>query len=72
MTDAIHWGADVPISLPEPLDDDNPAVVAMGGFAFTANGLFFDLSAADHARMATPTYAPLLPDQQVIRYDEGL
>lgn len=72
MADPIHWGSDVPISLPAPLDEDNPGVVPMGGFCFTANGLFHDLSAADHVRLATPSYAPSEPDRQVIRYDEGL
>lgn len=72
MTDPVHWGADVPVSLPQPLTDDNPGIIPMGGFCFTASGLFFDLSVADHQRIATPSYAPVQPKQQIIRYDEGL
>lgn len=72
MTEPIHWGADVPVSLPQPLAEDNPGVIPMDGFCFTESGLFFDLSAADYARISTPSYAPVQPKQQVIRYDEGL
>lgn len=72
MTEPIHWGADVPISLPQPLTDDNQGVIPMDGFCFTASGLFFDLSVADYARISTPSYAPVKLTQQVIRYDEGL
>jgi hypothetical protein len=72
MTDPVHWGADVPVSLPQPLSDDNPGVIPMDGFCFTANGLFFDLSTADYQQMATPSYAPVQAKQQVVNYDEGL
>jgi hypothetical protein len=33
----------------------------MGGFVMTLDGLFPDLSAADHERLATPSYAPYNP-----------
>lgn len=72
MTEPIHWGADVPVSLPQPLDESNPGIVPMDGFCFTANGLAFDLSQADYERIATPTFAPDNPEHQVVRYDEGL
>lgn len=68
----IHWGSDVPVSLPQPLDEGNPGIIPMDGFCFTANGLAFDLSQADYSRIATPTFAPEDPQQQVVRYDEGL
>jgi hypothetical protein len=72
MADPVHWGADVPVSLPLPLTADNPGVIPMDGFCFTESGLFFDLSAADYDRISTPSYAPARPKQQTIRYDEGL
>lgn len=72
MSEPVHWGADVPVSLPQPLDEDNTGLVPMDGFCFTLNGLFFDLSQADHARIAVPTFAPDRPEDPVVRYDEGL
>lgn len=68
----VHWGADVPISLPQPLTEDNPGIVPMDGFCFTASGLFHDLSQVDFDRISTPAFAPDNPQEQVIRYDEGL
>lgn len=72
MSEPVHWGADVPVSLPQPLSEDNPAIIPMDGFAFTTTGLFFDLSVADHARIAVPTFAPDRPEDPVVNYDEGL
>jgi hypothetical protein len=72
MTEPTHWGADVPISLPQPLTADNPGIIPMDGFCFTSSGLFFDLSDADYQRIAVPAYAPAQPKHQTIRYDEGL
>lgn len=72
MSEPVHWGSDVPVSLPQPLSEDNPGLVAMDGFCFTVNGLFFDLSQSDHDRISVPTFAPDIPEQPVIRYDEGL
>lgn len=72
MSESVHWGADVPVSLPQPLSGDNPALVPMDGFCFTTTGLFFDLSLADHERISVPTFAPDNPQEPVVRYDEGL
>ena len=72
MTEPVHWGADVPVSLPQPLPDASSASIPMDGFCFTEAGLFFDLSESDHARIAAPTFAPDIPNQTTIRYDEGL
>lgn len=58
---ANQWGADVPVSMPQPLRADQEAVVSMGGFVMTIDGLFPDMSAADHERLATPSYAPFDP-----------
>jgi hypothetical protein len=33
----------------------------MNGFAMTLDGLYPDMSAADHERLATPVYAPYNP-----------
>lgn len=68
----VHWAADVPVSLPQPLDESNPGIIPMDGFCFTANGLFFDLSQSDFDVISTPTYAPDSPQDPVVRYDEGL
>lgn len=72
MTESVHWGADVPVSLPQPLEEGNVGIIPMDGFCFTENGLFHDLSQADFDRISTPSYAPDNPGQPVIRYDEGL
>lgn len=58
---ANQWGADVPVSMPQPLRADQAALVPMGGFVMTLDGLFPDMSAADHERLATPAYAPYDP-----------
>jgi hypothetical protein len=72
MTEPVHWGADVPVSLPQPLSEDNIGIVPMDGFCFTESGLFFDLSQADFDRISTPSFAPENLQEEVIRYDEGL
>lgn len=72
MTEPATWGADVPISLPTPIDESNPGIVPMDGFCFTATGMAFDLSQSDHDRISRPTFAPDHPQEQIIRYDEGL
>lgn len=58
---ANQWGADVPISMPQPLRPDQEPLIPMGGFVMTLDGLFPDMSAADHERLATPVYAPYNP-----------
>ncbi len=58
---ANQWGADVPISMPQPLRPDQESLVPMGGFTMTLDGLFPDLSTADHERLATPSYRPYDP-----------
>jgi hypothetical protein len=64
---ANQWGADVPVSMPQPLRADQEAIVAMGGFVMTLDGLFPDMSAADHERLSTPVYAPFNPQA---KYEE--
>lgn len=60
---ATQWGADVPVSMPQPLPPDVEGIVPMGGFVMTESGLFPDLSAADHERLSRPAYAPFDPQQ---------
>lgn len=51
-----NWGADVPISMPEP-----PAtmpLVPMEGMAFTIDGICHPVTEEQVIEMATPTYGP--------------
>lgn len=57
------WGADVPVSMPEPPAEQG--LVPMYGFVFTASGLFHDLTQAEHERLSLPTYAPMQTGQTV-------
>lgn len=61
---AQPWGSDVPVSMPEPLKDQE-GMIPMFGFTFTVNGLFHDLTEADHERLSIPTYAPISPANTV-------
>ena len=49
MSADSKWGADVPISLPEP--PSSKGLVAMGGWTFTEGGLAHDISEADRQAM---------------------
>jgi hypothetical protein len=64
------WGSDVPVSMPEPLSGQ-AGLVPMFGFVFTVNGLFHDLTEADHEQLSIPTYAPISPIH-TIRDDQDL
>jgi hypothetical protein len=67
MPDVNRWTSDTAISLPEP----NPGVslVPMYGFTFTADGLFHDLTQADHDRLSNPHEEPTRPSD--IIFDDG-
>lgn len=54
---ATGWACDVPISLPEPLDKDD-VLLDMGDRAFTAFGLFHNLTKADVDDLSRPTFGP--------------
>lgn len=56
-----QWGADVPVSMPQPLPAGLAGQVPMGGFTMTELGLFHDLSRADHERLTRPAFAPYNP-----------
>lgn len=63
------WAADVPISLPEPIDTSG-ASVPMFGFIFTEKGLFHDIGAAEHEVLRVPTYSPIVEPSETV-YDDG-
>lgn len=67
MTD-MPWGADVPVSMPEPLKEGAPGLVPMSGFTMTEWGLRHDLNEATHEEIRTPTFAPQEPVQE---FDDG-
>jgi hypothetical protein len=71
MTSPINWGADVPVSMPEPLSEDNPGLIDMDGFCFTASGIAHNLSRADWEVLSVPTFSPEIP-ARAIRYDAAL
>lgn len=52
------WGADVPISMPEPSPLDAGTAVPMGGMAFTAAGLFHDLTEIDREELLARGFGP--------------
>jgi hypothetical protein len=64
------WACDTAVSLPEPVDYTG-AHVKMYGFVFTEQGLFHDLSEADHETLRGPTYGPPA-DPTTTVYDDGL
>jgi len=52
----MTWASDVPVSMPVPLDHEG--LVPMGGFIFTARGLFHEITEATAEDMA-PSFAPV-------------
>lgn len=64
------WGADVPISMPIPVDE--PGLVPMFGFKMTQYRLAHDLTAAEYEALSVPVFAPLQPAEQTIRDDADL
>lgn len=67
MSGQMPWSADVPISMPEP--NTGKSLVQMFGFVFTVDGLFHDITEADHERLSRPTFAPVQVAQTV--FDDG-
>lgn len=58
-----RWGTDVPVSLPDPLEERG-RVAPMGGFVFTENGLRHDISLDEREELFHPVFAPGLPDEE--------
>jgi hypothetical protein len=54
---ATGWACDVPVSMPEPINASD-VLLDMGDRAFTAFGLFHNLTRADVEEIARPTYGP--------------
>jgi len=52
----LFWGANVPVSMPEP--SKHAILVDMGATGFTRYGLNHNLSSADLAALQQPTFAP--------------
>lgn len=54
------WGCDVPISMPEPLEEPNTERVSLGGsgMIFTPMGLRFDMSEEDREAWFSAPYRP--------------
>lgn len=63
------WAADTDISMPNPKDPNNQVEVPMFGFVFTENGLFHDLTVAQHETLSQPSFGPPLQTQDVVRGD---
>lgn len=58
MSNSAPWGTDTTISMPAPLRKNQPALVDMGGFAFTETGLAHNLTDSDLEVYLTPTFRP--------------
>ena len=56
---SADWGADVPISMPAPLD--GVGLIPMFGFVFTIDGLRHDISETDHELLSRSGFAPISP-----------
>lgn len=61
MADIAPWGADVAISLPEPLSRADAVQIDMGGFGFTTNGIAHQFRESD-LEAYLPTFAPMQRD----------
>jgi hypothetical protein len=66
------WGADVPISMPQPVPAGEPVMVEMYGFGMTQYRLVHDLSRADYESLAVPVYAPANPTGQTVAGDAAI
>ena len=62
MSDPLNrvrpWGADVPVSKPEPAADDLPILVDFGGVGMTAGGLTTTITSSDIDDVFLPPFAP--------------
>ena len=58
LTNEAPWGADVPISMPEPMPEDPGVVVPFGGLAFTAMGVVHDLTSVDRDSLLVQGWGP--------------
>jgi hypothetical protein len=56
-SDSTSWGCDVPVSMPEPVEDF-AATAEMGSHVFTPRGLRINANLATLQETYAPTYAP--------------
>ena len=66
MTDS--WGTSVPISMPQPTEDD--VIVPMFGFGYSKYGIRHDITREELLRYRRPTFAPISDPAQVVYEDE--
>lgn len=60
--DQSTWGTDGVVSLPQPLETTDTAMVDMEGFCFTPLGLRVNISKVDHEALLGTGYNPALPE----------
>jgi hypothetical protein len=70
VTNRPAWGADVPISMPVPVDED--VIVPMFGFGMTQYRLVPDMTSAEYEDLSVPVYAPDLPQGSEVAGDAGI
>jgi hypothetical protein len=70
VTDRPAWGADVPISMPVPVEED--VIVPMFGFGMTQYRLAPDMTSAEYEDLAVPVYAPDSPQGAEVAGDAGI
>jgi len=70
VTDRPAWGADVPVSMPLPAEED--VMVPMFGFGMTQYRLVHDLTQAEYESLSVPVYAPESQQGTVIAGDAGI
>lgn len=65
------WGADTMPSMPMPTKPDQPILVSMGGFGFTAGGITHDINQDEWEELVTPLWAPIGVFPQGLRPTNG-
>lgn len=58
MSDVTSWGSDVPISMPEPIDESE-VLIDMGSHAFTPDGLRIVMSRSVREEIVSSSYTPV-------------
>lgn len=52
------WGADVPVSMPHPIDPDIGDTVDLGGFVMTHQGFRVNMTETDREALLAQQYKP--------------
>lgn len=58
MNASNAWGSDVPVSMPEPVDQGD-VLLDFGSHVFTANGMRINMSRAVRAEITANAYEPI-------------